>query len=194
MRVWGTDETCRAVYLLLLMLLLLRLLTGLRSADGVAEPWSLHPPSPTSEARKQPGFQTLNPPPRLAPVPLITPGCVLIPRGLHKPAGFEPPLLLSSSGQGTSSPGSTPQLLTTYWIFMCLASPSAASLLCPPGFKLLSRGERDGEKNTAASMRVYPGARSAGGMREQRERGLLLPAARRTDVQEEMEEKTEQKT
>lgn len=41
---WRTDETCSAAYLLLLVLLL-RLLTGLRSADGACEPRCLHPPS-----------------------------------------------------------------------------------------------------------------------------------------------------
>ncbi|TNN66252.1 hypothetical protein EYF80_023486 [Liparis tanakae] len=41
---WRTDETCSAAYLLLLMLL--RLLTGLRSAVGVCEPRSPSPPSP----------------------------------------------------------------------------------------------------------------------------------------------------
>ncbi|KAK5869523.1 hypothetical protein PBY51_024232 [Eleginops maclovinus] len=43
MRMWRIDETCSVAYL---FLMLLRLLTGLRSADGVCEPRCLQPPSP----------------------------------------------------------------------------------------------------------------------------------------------------
>lgn len=105
MGMWRTDETCSAAYLLLLVLLLLRLLTGLRSADGACEPRCLHPPSPPPWIENNLRF---NGSPLPGPSPLITLKTWMRyvpprphPYRLNKPAGFwfspsaTPPLLPS---------------------------------------------------------------------------------------------------
>lgn len=91
MGMWRTDETCSAAYLLLLVLLL-RLLTGLRSADGACEPRCLHPPSPPPWIE---GKLRFNSSPLPGPSPLITLKTWMRyvpprphPYRLNKPAGF----------------------------------------------------------------------------------------------------------
>lgn len=185
MGMWRTDETCSAAYLLLLVLLLLRLLTGLRSADGACEPRCLHPPSPPPWIENNLRF---NGSPLPGPSPLITLKTWMRyvpprphPYRLNKPAGF----WFSSCCDSSSPPFSpapcvrfTPPrlyLTTIFYLFIyffALLFPDLNLVYLPlqmchlrsktPQHGALSAGRRGSQRQQSSRSAAGPSRYSAG--------------------------------